>query len=243
MLYSYSRVSTDEQQNSSADQKARLAAYAERSGMALAREFCDEDISGSKTRLRDRPDGKVLCDLLQKGDTVVLTAVDRVFRSMSDAASQIQVWRACGVNVYFLDVGIDINTPEGEMMFHVLAAAAQYEARMLSKRLKSTFAYLRKNGLPYSRTRPFGWVRDGKVYKESPVERRTADLALGMRATGISYPGIALAFAKADRKKPVIPEGKRGYYSVQDVFYLCRAAQAGYPKTPPRSLRALPTAG
>jgi DNA invertase Pin-like site-specific DNA recombinase len=243
MLYSYSRVSTDEQQNSVADQRSRLLAYAERIGQPIAREFVDEDVSGLKTKLRDRPDGKQLCDILQPGDTVVLTAVDRCFRSMADAASQVQVWKSLGINVHFLDVDIDINTTEGELMFHILAAAAQYEARMISKRVKNTFAYLKKVGRPYGNTRPFGWLRQGKEYVPCQKERELGDHAVELRKRGVSYPGIALAFAKLNARKPQTTKNARGYYCLKDVYFLVRAALAGYPKLPKESLPAGQIAG
>lgn len=232
MLYAYGRVSTDEQENSIGNQREKLEAYAKRKGQTLDGVFLDEDQSAFSIPLRQRREGRKLWEALQPGDTVIIPAVDRAFRSNSDAWCTLDAWHTLGVKLVLLDMDIDTSTPNGELVFGIRLATARYESRVNSARQREIFAYLRKAGRPYGGLRPFGWVRKGQGWQESRVERETAGRIIAMRKEGHSYPQIALQLAKLDIRKPVIRKNSRAYYSISDVWYLHQAAIAGFPTRP-----------
>lgn len=136
MLYGYARVSTDKQENSADAQSDRLYAYARSVNMEFGGLFVDEDQSASKIQFQHRKQGRLLWDKLQPGDVVAFTKIDRVFRSMADAATTLAKWKSLGVGVRFLDMGIDVSTPHGELFFNQLAAFAQYESQMIGQRVR-----------------------------------------------------------------------------------------------------------
>ena len=232
MIYCYGRVSTDEQGNSIDNQRQKLEAYARGTGLPFGGVFLDEDQSAFNIPLRRRREGKVLWDLLQTGDTVVIPAVDRAFRSNSDAWNTLDSWHSQGIKLVLMDMNIDTSTPDGELVFGIRLSSARYESRMNSKRQKEIFAYLRRQGRPYGGLRPYGWVRSGKEWAVCEQERRLGDRLISMRGDGLSWQQIALAICKEGIQKPIRKKNCRGWYVVSDLWSLHRAAVAGYPKTP-----------
>jgi len=230
MLYCYGRVSTDDQENSLANQRQLLEAFAAKSQLPLGGVFLDEDQSASKILLKDRVRGKIMWDAIGRGDTVALASVDRCFRSMVDAVTTIDVWKRLGVRVILVDLNIDIGTPPGEMMFGMLAVVAQMEARLISKRVKDTLSFLKRSNRPYVNTRPWGWIRAGADWSPHLGERSVGGKLLEARAGGVSWQVIASRFAIAGHKKPFRRKGSSGYYHVTDLKSLARAAEAQYPR-------------
>jgi DNA invertase Pin-like site-specific DNA recombinase len=234
MLYGYARVSTDKQEDSADDQAIRLREYAERTGAEFGGVFVDEDQSASKIKFSHSKQGRVLWDKLQRGDVVVFTKIDRVFRSVIDAATTIERWMELNIGVVFLDSGIDVTTAPGELFFNQMAGFAQFESRMIGQRQKENISYKKKSFRPYGKLRPFGWVSKDKAFVPCKAEREIGDLVVSMRDAGKSYSAIALHLCKRELRKPPNKKGVRGYYGLTDITYLYRAAEAGYPRLAPR---------
>ena len=93
-VYGSVRVSTDDQENSLANQVETLRADASRRSLEIKKIFVDEDVSAYDVQLRDRPEGKKLWDVLEPGDTVLLCKLDRVFRSVVDESATPKSWHA-----------------------------------------------------------------------------------------------------------------------------------------------------
>lgn len=236
-VYLYCRVSTDKQENGREAQVARLQEWVGHKGLSVDGQFVDEDVSAFYTPLSQRPEGKRVWDLLQRGDTLVMTKVDRGFRSWADAATTHMKLRELGVNLRFADLDIDLSTPQGELFFSQIVAFAQFESRMHSQRKKEVYAHKRKTGQPYSWTRPYGWKRTkdkrGKLsgYAVDERERSLGQRVLEMRRAGKSWWSIASDVCLAGDRKPSARQGD-GYYHVRDIRALACAAAAGYPTVP-----------
>jgi len=89
---SYIRVSSEEQADSGLGleaQRQRIAAYCTMKGLHLAEVFEDAGVSAGKP-LASRPAGCQLLAAAKKGKAVVVAAkLDRLFRSVADAANVI----------------------------------------------------------------------------------------------------------------------------------------------------------
>lgn len=239
-LWGYVRVSTDDQQNSVANQQELIKDYARKAGM-IACICVDEDVTG-KSPLRNRPQGRLLWDGLSPGDAVVFAKHDRAFRSLRDAADTVHTWQERGVRAVFLNLGLDLGRPEGRLFFHQLASFAEFERELISQRVRDCFAYLKANNRCHG-NRPFGWTRDrpGKGAYLIPLEseRELGRRVCELHAAGMSYRQIAMQFLEERVTKP----GKRsvdqkgGHYSVPDVHGLALAHQQGYPTVARSSLR------
>lgn len=235
--YLYARVSTDKQENGKEAQVQRLREFALGRGYTADREFVDEDVSAFYTPLFQRPQGKLLWDAISPGDTLLMTKVDRGFRSWADAATTHMKLRELGVALRFADLDIDLSTPQGELFFSQIVAFAQFESRMHGQRKKEVFAHKRKMGQPYSWIRPFGWMRvkdkKGKLSGYAPDHKEMAlgRKVLSMRDQGMSWWQIASSLCLAGARKPAAKEGD-GYYHVRCIRSLASAATAGYPTVP-----------
>ena len=234
MIHLYARVSTDRQENGREAQEQRLRDWVKDKPHML---WPDEDVSAFSTPLFARPEGKKMWDALAPGDTVVMTKIDRAFRSWSDAADAYSKLKSLGVTLRFLDMDIDLSTPQGELFFSQMVAFAQFESRMHGQRKREVYAHKRQAGKPYARIRPWGWRTtrnaDDKVdgWEALPSEREVGARILAMRASGLSYFAIASDLCTRGYRKP-LQRGDSGYYHVSDVKSLERAAEAGYPRLP-----------
>jgi DNA invertase Pin-like site-specific DNA recombinase len=234
--YGYARVSTDEQEQSSDNQIQRLSAYISSLGLECGGVFADEAVSASKNPMETRKEGKKLWDLLQPGDMVVITHPDRAFRSQQDSHNTLALWRKLGVKVRFLDLNLDLDTPEGGLMFGVISAAAEYEARMTGRRVRAIYAYMKKNNIPFGPSRPWGWTTKDRSYVPCEKERELGTLVMVERDSGLSWAAIALKVQTRGTRKPQCKAGSKGWYTRTDVRRLYHAAQDGYPIRPQESL-------
>lgn len=89
----YARVSTVDQTIEHQESQARQA------GFDIDHVVADQGVSGLTTRLRDRPEGRRLFDMLRRGDTLVVRWVDRLGRNYRDVCDTIQEFLAKGVTV------------------------------------------------------------------------------------------------------------------------------------------------
>ncbi|MEF2552256.1 recombinase family protein [Aurantimonas sp. A2-1-M11] len=89
----YARVSTAEQTLSHQQTQAEKAGYV--FDMVIA----DDGVSGVSVKLRDRPQGRRLFDLLNEGDTLVVRWIDRLGRNYADVTDTIREFIRRGVVV------------------------------------------------------------------------------------------------------------------------------------------------
>ncbi|MEK4675463.1 MULTISPECIES: recombinase family protein [Bacillus] len=101
----------------------------------LQKEGCEEmyaeKFTGTKT---DRPKFQELVSILQTGDTLVVTKLDRFARSTVDAIQIIQTLFEKGIKVPILNMGLIADTPTGRLVFHVMSAFAAFERDMIVER-------------------------------------------------------------------------------------------------------------
>ncbi len=116
---------------------------------------CDElrierGVSATATR---RPIFEALVNELEAGDTLVLWALDRAFRSSTGALTTMDSLRARGVHLSILSLGMDTATPTGRLIYTVVAGLAEFERDTLSLRTKEGMAAARRRGVRLGRPR------------------------------------------------------------------------------------------
>ena len=134
----YARVSTASQAESLAEQRERLHQ------LGAVRVF--EDVaSGARA---DRPGLASARDFLRAGDTLTVTRLDRLGRSMLDTLTTLHELDTAGVRVRVraLDLDLDTDTPAGRMVVHVLAALSEWERDMIRTRTREGLAHARAQG-------------------------------------------------------------------------------------------------
>lgn len=152
----YVRVSTAEQADSGlglAAQRGAIAAECERRGWELAEVFCDSAVSGKSLAGRDGMAAALALVDAGAVSAIVVAKLDRLSRSLADFAGLMARAQAGGWNIVALDLGVDLSTAPGEFMASVMAAAAQWERRIIGQRTKDALAVRRAQGQQLGRPR------------------------------------------------------------------------------------------
>lgn len=124
MLIGYARVSTKEQ-NTAGQEEALRKAGCER--------LFIEKASGAK---EDRPVLAEMLEYARAGDTIVFWRLDRLARSIRHLIKLADEFKKRGIHFKSLSDAIDTSTASGELHFHMLAALAQFERKLIVERIR-----------------------------------------------------------------------------------------------------------
>ena len=166
----YARVSTDEQ--SLALQLDALEAE----GCALV---FQDTASGTKV---DRKGFAAAVAACQPGDVLTAWKLDRLGRSLFDLVSLAEVLKASDVGLKLLTgagAAIDTTTPQGKLMFAVMAGFAEFERELIRERTKAGMRAARQRG-----------KKMGRPLKLSP---ESLDMAAKLRTAGHQWREVAAA--------------------------------------------------
>lgn len=141
MKYGYARVSTKGQMKlgNSLEQQIKIL---QENGVIKENIFFDA-YTGTKM---DRPEFKKLLSKLKKGDTLIVTKLDRFARSTSEGIRIVKDLFEKGVTVHILNIGIIENTATGNLLFNVFMAFAEFERNMIIERTQEGKAIARERG-------------------------------------------------------------------------------------------------
>ena len=147
----YARVSTTDQ--TPENQLAALRAFAAARGWGVI-EFIDHGISGAKER-RPALDALLVDARKRKIDVVACVKLDRLARSVRHLVTLAQELEALGVDLVVLDQAIDTTTPSGRLLFHVLAAIAEFERDLIRDRVIAGIKRAKAQGRRLGRPRRY----------------------------------------------------------------------------------------
>lgn len=149
MIYGYARVSTTGQMNNGNSLEGQEKQLEEAGAIKIYKD------SFSGTRL-DRPEFNILLSKLKEGDTLVVTKLDRIARSMTQGSELITDLINKGVRVNILNIGIMDNTPSSKLIRNVFFSFAEFERDMIVERTQEGKAIARtKAGYKEGRPRKF----------------------------------------------------------------------------------------
>jgi DNA invertase Pin-like site-specific DNA recombinase len=126
-------------------QTRELREHAERRGWAVAGEYIDIGISGTKEK---RPElDRLMADAhRRKFDAVVVWKFDRFARSVSHLLRALETFKAQGIEFVSFSEQMDTSTPAGKMVFTVLGAVAELERSLIVERVKAGLRNARAKG-------------------------------------------------------------------------------------------------
>lgn len=130
----YARVSTQDQDLSGQIDRLEQA--------GAARVF--EDVISGKTF--ERPGLTAFLGYARPGDTLAVTRLDRLGRSLKELLETVEELRNRGIGLISLEERIDTTSAAGELIFHVFGVIAHFERRLISERTKDGLAAAAKNG-------------------------------------------------------------------------------------------------
>ncbi len=156
-LFGYARVSTEDQDLTI--QRERLTA----AGCHVVR---TEKVSG--TSLKGRTELASLLEFLREGDTLVVTRIDRLARSLKDLQDIVHDFKARGVALKATEQPIDTSTPAGKAFLDMLGVFAEFETNLRRERQMEGIARAKANGV-YRGRKPTIDVDRIKALKEAGV--------------------------------------------------------------------------
>ncbi|WP_214467826.1 recombinase family protein [Microbacterium flavescens] len=133
----YARVSTIEQDLSAQREALR------RLGVDEDHIFVDHGMTGAN---RARPGLREALAAVRSGDTLVVTKLDRLARSLRDARDIADELTAKGVALSMGGSTYDPTDPIGKLLFNVLGMVAEFEADLIRMRTKEGMAIARAKG-------------------------------------------------------------------------------------------------
>jgi DNA invertase Pin-like site-specific DNA recombinase len=165
MLVGYARTSTLEQE---AGLDAQLR---ELKGVGCKKLFREQVSSvGPRTQL------EAALEFCREGDTLVVTKLDRLARSVTHLGRLLEHLTDKGIALRILSMGVDTGTPTGKLMLNVMASVAQFEREMMLERQREGIAKAKG---------------EGKYKGRKPTARARAEEVLALRAQGLSMDAIA----------------------------------------------------
>ena len=169
MIYGYARVSTKKQLsgNSIEEQYSTLKEQG-------CQEIIVEQYTGKTT---DRPELGALMHKMTKGDTLVVTKLDRLARNVVEGVTLVRELLRSGIKVHVLNVGLLDDTPMGNFFITTLLAVAELERSMIMERTQA--------GKEVAKTKP--GFKDGRPR----IAKNRIDAALALVDAGNSYNKVA----------------------------------------------------
>ncbi|HET9889671.1 MAG TPA: recombinase family protein [Mycobacterium sp.] len=102
--------------------------------------------AGASGKLASRPKLDACLAFLRRGDVLVITKLDRLGRSVKNLIELVERLKEMGVDLRVLQQGIDTTSPTGKLLFHILAAIAEFERDLIIDRTKDGLAAARARG-------------------------------------------------------------------------------------------------
>ncbi len=98
-----------------------------------------------------RPEFQHCMNYLREGDTLVITRLDRLARSVIHLAQVATRFQQENIDLIVIDQAIDTSTSTGRLMFNMLAAIAEFETDLRSERQAEGIAKAIDNGVKFGR--------------------------------------------------------------------------------------------
>lgn len=134
-LIGYARTST-------MDQAAGLEAQIRDLTAAGCTKIFQEQVSS----VGERAQLERAMDYAREGDTFVVTKIDRLARSISNLVEIIASLKSRGVAVRILALGMDTESPTGQLTVNILGSVAQFEREIMLERQRVGIAAARRDG-------------------------------------------------------------------------------------------------
>ncbi|MES0074965.1 recombinase family protein [Mesorhizobium sp. M0058] len=165
-LVGYARTSTT-------DQKAGLEAQLRDLSAVGCTKVFREELSSVAAK---RPELERTLDYLREGDTLIVTKLDRLARSVADLVDITAKLRAKSVALRILAMNLDTATPTGKLMLNLLGSIAEFERELMLERQREGIAKAKA---------------EGKYKGRAPTAQRKAAEVIRLKAEGKTGDAIA----------------------------------------------------
>lgn len=218
MYVAYYRVSTDKQGCSGLGLEAQQEAVKRFLGTDPDLVFTEVESGGKK----DRPElAKAIAECKSTGATLIVAKLDRLARDVKMILSIVD----SGICVRFVDLPeINPNDPTGRLMLTMLAAFAEFERKIISKRTKEALAVAKTRGvkLGSANSKAGGQARAAQLAATSQVDPQALIIVRDLKSMGMTTTRqIAAGLTQRGIKTST---GSTQWHSAQVSRLLARAA-------------------
>lgn len=151
MQIGYARTSTLEQVAGFEAQKRDLEAAG-----------CKKVFAEQVSSVAQREQLEAAIDYLRDGDSLVVTKLDRLARSMRDLLDIVARIEAKGAGLRILAMNLDTTTATGKLMLNVLGSVAEFERSMMLERQREGIAKAKAEG-KFKGRKPTARAKAGEV--------------------------------------------------------------------------------
>jgi DNA invertase Pin-like site-specific DNA recombinase len=141
-IYGYARVSSASQDLSIQQERLKQA------GCNIIRA---EKVTGTSRENRTELD--TLLQFIRPGDTLMVTRIDRLARSVGDLQDIVRILKAAGVSLKATDQPIDTSTAAGKAFLDMLSVFAEFETNLRKERQAEGIASAKTKGVYKGRKR------------------------------------------------------------------------------------------
>ena len=144
MLYGYARVSTNGQARDGNSLDAQVHALKN----AGAEIIFSDVFSGSKN---NRPQLDKLLKVIENGDTLIITKLDRIARSLIQGIQLLETLSNKGVIIDVLNMSIIDNSPTGKLIRNIMLCFSEFERDMIAERCQAGRKAAKARGVKFGR--------------------------------------------------------------------------------------------
>ena len=153
MIVGYARTSTVEQVAGYEAQRRELFAA------GVEKMFAEQTSSiGSRVEL------EAALDFVREGDSLVVTKLDRLARSVKDLCDIVERLEGKGASLRILAMNLDTATSTGRLMLNVLGSVAQFEREIMLERQREGIAKAKGEGR-YKGRAPTARAKSAEVHR------------------------------------------------------------------------------
>jgi putative DNA-invertase from lambdoid prophage Rac len=197
-IYGYIRVSTNNQVEngmSLEDQTRQIQLYGEVHKLKVDKVFTERGVSGG-VEFYKRPTGKKLMEVLQDGDVIICSKLDRMFRSCLDGLTVLKDLKSRDVELHFIDLGGNTTTNGiGHLMFTIMSSFSEMERNRLGERIRGTKQLKNQEDVWLGGKVGFGYVLEQHGDKQYLVEDKDQQKVITtmkkLKKEGLSYRKIS----------------------------------------------------
>lgn len=166
----YARCSTLDKGQDPELQLSPLREYCQRRGLTVSGEYVDNGISGTKDH---RPQLDRLLEAARKRqiDLILVWKLDRFGRSLKQLVTSLDELSNLGIGFISYQDNIDLTTPQGRLMFHIIGAMAEFERELIRERVKAGIENARRKGKRIGRkpVAPIDIEKAIQLHKQDPL--------------------------------------------------------------------------
>jgi len=123
---------------------------------------CEKVFKEQVSSVEQREELSHALEYLRDGDTLVVTKLDRLARSMRHLGDIVETIKAKDSHLQILDLGIDTSSATGELVLNLLGAVSQFERQIMLERQREGIAKAKNEG-KYKGRKPTARAKSSEV--------------------------------------------------------------------------------